>query len=59
MGLSVGDLVVGLEVLGLTVGAVGCAEGADWGAKDGTAVGGLEGSLDGCKVGWPEGRTLG
>jgi len=47
VGLSVGDLVVWLEVLGLAVGAVGCAEGVAWGAKDGTAVGGLEGSLDG------------
>ena len=47
VGLTEGDRVVGLEVLGLTVGAVGVAEGVACGAKDGTAVGGLEGSLDG------------
>lgn len=47
VGLTEGDRVVGLDVLGLTVGAVGVAEGVAWGTNDGTAVGGLEGSLDG------------
>lgn len=50
VGLIVGDLVVGLMVVGLHVGAVGFPVGdlvGAWGIKDGVSVGGLEGSLDG------------